>query len=486
MLEQPKTWRIVGTLSALLWLTACGAVKSPPPGDAGVSATPDSSRLESCWPPGVGRCRDQASEVCGRTGWWEGAKGSCSVAPTVAAGDSHTCALQKDGRVRCWGINFTGELGLGDANVRGDDPNEMGDLLLPVELGTGRHAVALAAAWSQTCAILDDRRVKCWGETMQWGDDTVRGDEPGEMGDQLPAVELGLDHIPIAVAVGSGHACVLLDNHQVKCWGANGVGQLGLGTPASASAFVGNLPDVDLGTGSSAVSIALGSSHSCALLNDGRVKCWGHGELDGRLGLGDMENRGDNPDEMGDRLPAVDLGSGRKAIAIGAGAAHTCALLDNREVKCWGANLAGQLGLGDRAPRGGQPDEMGDKLPAVTTLGEGTASLALGGDHTCVVLDGALRCWGENAEGELGVGDVYARGAEKGDVAILAPIDLGSGRSVVGATVGYRHVCALLDDAKVKCWGTNTSGELGLGDQRSRGAQPGQMGDELPAVDLGR
>jgi hypothetical protein len=100
-------------------------------------------------------------------------------------------------------------------------------------------------------------------------------------------------------------------------------------------------------------------------LDDGALKCWGYNS-DGELGLGDAEHRGDELGEMGDALPAVPLGDGRRAIRVTVGVdSHTCALLDDHSMKCWGRNHIGQLGLGDTENRGDEPGEMGDNLPAV-------------------------------------------------------------------------------------------------------------------------
>merc|ERR1712061_331803 len=104
--------------------------------------------------------------------------------------------------------------------------------------------------------------------------------------------------------------------------------------------------------------------HTCALLDNGAVKCWGN-NYRGELGLGDTTSRGANSGEMGDSLPEVDLGTDRTAASVVAGYGYTCALLDNGAVKCWGSGLKGRLGLGDTARRGDSSDEMGDSLPEV-------------------------------------------------------------------------------------------------------------------------
>ena len=106
------------------------------------------------------------------------------------------------------------------------------------------------------------------------------------------------------------------------------------------------------------IPITAGYAHSCFMLDNGSVKCWGYGNY-GQLGLGDTNNRGDNSSEMGSNLTVIDLGTGITARAIEAGDNHTCAILDNSSVKCWGANASGQLGLGDTNNRGDNSSEMG-------------------------------------------------------------------------------------------------------------------------------
>ena len=160
--------------------------------------------------------------------------------------------------------------------------------------------------------------------------------------------------VPVTPQVNAGayHTCALSDNGAVKCWGLNSFGQLGLGNTTNV-----NLPtEVSfLEGGARATAISAGIYHTCALFDNGAVKCWGRNNY-GQLGLGNTTNV---------ILPTVDLdlGSGVKVTAINAGADHTCALFDNGAVKCWGLNYYGQLGLGNTNDRGGAPNEMGDNLP---------------------------------------------------------------------------------------------------------------------------
>lgn len=412
----------------------------------------------------------------------------------IAAGSYHTCALLGGGSVKCWGGNGGGQLGLGHIANRGVGAGQMGDNLPSVDLGTGKTATAIAAGGSHTCARLNDYSVKCWGDNndgqLGLGDAGNRGDNAAEMGDNLPSVDLGTGKTATAIAVGGEHTCALLNGGTVKCWGGSYYGQLGLGETADrgdqAAEMGDNLPPVDLGTGKTTTALVAGDRHTCALLNDGTVKCWGYNNF-GELGLGDTEVRGDGPAEMGDNLPSVNLGAGRMVTALAAGSRHTCALLSDDTIKCWGNNNNGQLGLGDTVPHGDAAAEMGDNLPSVN-LGTGRTATALsaGGLHTCAVLDdSSVKCWGRNDGGQLGLEDIVYRGGAAADMGDNLPsVSLGSGKTAVALALGYYHTCSRLDDDSLKCWGQNDIGQLGLGDTLSRGDASGEMGDALPTVKL--
>jgi alpha-tubulin suppressor-like RCC1 family protein len=417
----------------------------------------------------------------------------------IAAGFQHTCAVLDDGRLKCWGNNENGQLGLGDNRPRGDQPGQMGDNLPAVALGTGRRAKAIDANARNTCVILENDQAKCWGINYQGqlgqGDEVQRGYRPGQMGDALPPIDLGTGRTARQILVGYNIVCAVLDNARAKCWGAeDGIysrGQLGQGDTLNRGAFPGqmgdNLPPIELGAGRTVLRLATRADYVCSILDNARVKCWGDNEQ-GELGLGDVANRGDMPGEMGDALPFVNLGSGRTVKAIAGGNRSNCAILDDGRLKCWGRNYTGQLGTGDAIARGGLPEHMGDNLPAVD-LGAGNraAAVALGSNHTCALLtDGRVKCWGANGSGELGLGDSMSRGFAPGQMGDNLPyVSLGTGQKATALAVGDTHSCALLADGSVKCWGRGVGGALGQGDSQDRGGMPGQMGDALPPVDLG-
>lgn len=247
------------------------------------------------------------------------------------------------------------------------------------------------------------------------------------------------------------------------------------------------LPAVDLGTGRTARAIAVGRTHTCAILDTGKVKCWGTNN--GQLGIGDAATRGDSSGEMGDALPVAELGTGRTAKAITAGDGRSCAILDNDSIKCWGTGFYGELGYGDMVYRGDNPGEMGDALPIVARgTGHTARAIVAGGSHTCAVReDRSLVCWGSSNLGALGRGSQGSWGAAPGQMGdALVPLDLGTGRSVVEVVSGNSHLCAKLDDDSLKCWGWAAWGQLGLGDTNSRGDRGSAPTDGTPTRRVSR
>ncbi len=415
----------------------------------------------------------------------------------LAVGDDSACVLRGDGRVKCWGnANWLG-YGLAFPENKGDGANEMGALLPFVDLGANRTAVSLwgGSYGYVRCAVLDTGGLKCWGANgsgnLGLGDTNVRGDGPNEMGDNLPFVALGTNRTAKMVSATNAHTCAILDDDRIKCWGNNGDGQLGLGdtqTRGDGPNEMGdNLPFVDIGAGRKPKTIQVANARTCIITDQDRVRCWGAGS-NGQLGSGNGASRGGAPNQMGQNLPDVDLGTNRTAKAIAMGITHTCAILDDGTVKCWGNNPYGQLGLGDTNDRGDGPNEMGDAL-AVVPLGVGRTAkaIAAGSSHTCAILDDdSVKCWGENNQGQLGLGNTGRRGDGPNEMGNDLPaVPFGLGRKAVALSLGSSHSCALLGDGALKCWGYGNRGQLGLGDAQNRGDENNEMGDNLPAVSLG-
>ena len=337
--------------------------------------------------------------------------GAGRTATAITAGTEHACALLDNGTVKCWGNNASGALGQGNTTDVGDGVGTLMSALPSIDLGTGVTARAIGAGNQFTCALLSDGKVKCWGENqygqLGLGDTNDRGDGAGEMGTNLPSIDFGSNKTATAIAVGAESACAILNLGEVKCWGRNNDGELGQsnttdlgdgGTPSIAAA-----PAANLGTGKTAKSIAAGDEYFCAVLNDNTLKCWGNNS-NGQLGLGDTNDRGDGAGEMGDALLAVNLGTGLTATSVSAGMATTCALLSDNTLKCWGSNVQGQVGQGDTTTPVTSPS------PVINVgAGKTAVSVAIGNSHTCAVLiDVSVKCWGLNLEGQLGLDNTTA------------------------------------------------------------------------------
>jgi alpha-tubulin suppressor-like RCC1 family protein len=253
------------------------------------------------------------------------------LANTVVSGLHHTCALLGTGKVRCWGLNSSGQLGYGHKNNVGDNehPFFYGD----VDLGADVVVKELVAGAAHTCALLSTGAVRCWGNNafgqLGLGHTTPVGD------DETPATAtVNLGGPVRQLVAGYFHTCALLSGtNTLRCWGLNGSGQLGYGNTTDLTA-----PGGPVAVGGEVLQVAAGQDHTCALLSTGGIKCWGLGAW-GQLGQGNANTLTAPPSTP------VALG-GIPAFQVTAGGHHTCALLSTGSARCWGLNNHGQLGYG--------------------------------------------------------------------------------------------------------------------------------------------
>ena len=347
--------------------------------------------------------------------------GLSSGVQALAAGDTHTCAMLGGGGVMCWGFNGSGQLGDGTTTAR----------LTPVSVsGLSAPVQAITVGGSHTCALAGDGMV-CWGANYsgQLGDGTLTHRS-------APVSVAGLNTGVQALAAGGTHTCALRGGG-VLCWGYNASGQLGDGTTTQRTT-----PAPVNGLGSGVQALTAGEMHTCALLSGGGVMCWGN-NLYGQLGDGSTTQR---------TTPVSVSGLSIAAHALTAGVAHTCVLVGGGVAQCWGYNASGQLGDGTTTNR---------VMPvSVSGLGGAVQAITAGGFHTCALLGGSVRCWGRNTSGQLGDGTTTNRSTPVYASGLAGPVQV--------LAAGEYHTCALLGGGGVRCWGRNTSGQLGDGTMSDR------------------
>ncbi|MCB9760464.1 MAG: hypothetical protein H6739_11550 [Alphaproteobacteria bacterium] len=385
----------------------------------------------------------------------------------VTTGGFFTCMIDTDGSVRCWGENNVGQLGYGDTERRGDD--EWAVDLDAIDLGG--VATQIGAGTYHACALLDTGAVRCWGKgaygALGYGDRLNIGDDesPADAGD----VSLGG---PVSeLYVGNNHNCVILDSGDVRCWGNGAYGKMGLGNSwgIGDDELPTDVGPVDLGDGE-VEKLALGANHTCALMDDGAVRCWGFNGY-GQLGYGHTSNIGDN------ELPASagDVNLGGVAVDISAGSTHTCAVLDTGAIRCWGYGYTGALGYGNRDSIGDNEDPAaaGD----VDTGGRLAVAITSGQNHNCALLDTSeVLCWGSGYAGQLGNAHRWTIGDDE-TLVNHHTVDLGTPTDKVLDVFNDNgmHTCVERTDGQVQCWGAGGYGQLG-------NAWTGNIGDNETAA----
>jgi cysteine-rich repeat protein len=441
----------------------------------GVEACDDGNKVDTdecigtCQPASCGDGFVQAGvEACddGNMVAQDGCENDCTAtlgAASVVSGWNHTCVLTTKNDVYCWGRNTFGSLGQGDVVQIGDD--ELPSVLKPIDIGA--KALSLVAGEFHTCALVENGKVRCWGRSNvgQLGLANIQSIGDNEQPWSVSDVPIG--GTVTALAAGRTHTCALLTGGKVRCWGGGVGGPLGYGnvnnigdneTPASAG---------DVSVGGIVKQLAAGESFTCALLDDGKIRCWGLG-TSGTLGYGNVDNIGD--DELPSSVLPVPLGANAKFIA--AGRRHTCAIAVDDTVHCWGLGSNGQLGYGNTASIG--DNETPSVVGFVSLLGAKPVGLALNYASTCVLLDsGKVRCWGNSTYGQLGLGDVLQIGDNEAP-STVNPIDVGVNLTQISAN--WYQTCGRGEDYSVRCWGRSEFGQLGYGNLNNVGD------DELPSA----
>jgi|GEM_PF-3068226 len=359
----------------------------------------------------------------------------------LALGERHSCALFADGHVTCWGTDQNGQLGNGD--------ELWGQRDLPSTVTHLKDAEQIAAGDGHTCARLKNGSVSCWGQNDagQLGTDST-------VDEISPAAVVGLDEPALFLAAGGTTTCSVLRNGAIQCWGDNALGQAG-GGDGSPDNYA--TPTAVSGLSGPAISVAVGATHSCALLESGEVECWGSNEEGGLAGGDDLEHEGKHS-------PTVVVGLAERATDVGAMLDGTCVIAEGGTAYCAGYGFDG-----------GEFND-GTELAEITGVPESLRGLSMSHDVMCAVEgtsedSGEVFCWELERGGGLTVGALA-----------------GSPNDVRRVELGAEHGCLIDGAGKIYCWGSDSYGQLGNGSDGSTQEEAvaiGETSDE-PAKEVER
>ena len=365
-----------------------------------------------------------------------------TVSSVIGTGAVHTCGILENGSAMCWGRDTYGQLGDGGeaaTNTRPstyvDTPNE----ITVSQIFTGPY---------RTCAIFSNDVTNCWG----FNEDGQSGDEStNTYKSPTNAVNFPEGRVAKSIGMGHKHTCAILDNNQLACWGADLHGALGNGESTSEDQYLPVI--IQTPADRTPIKVEGGVSHTCILMDDGGVMCWGRDHA-GQLGNGDSSPTTYAPESD------VILPEGRVATDFSLGNEHSCAILDNDSVVCWGMNNYGQLG---------DNSTTNAKSPTFVHMPNGSKAtkISSGSAHTCATIDnGSLYCWGHNKNSRLGIGT-------SGGVHEI-PMFVSANQSIVEISASAEHTCVLSENGSISCWGRNNYGQLGLGHTGERNT-PNQL-----------
>ena len=402
----------------------------------------------------------------------------------IRMGAGFTCISSTKGTLRCFGRNDKGQLGLGHMNNIGDGASEMGDYLADTNLGTGfnisKTDLPTGHGASHTCLVDDNLDVKSFGSN-DYGQ-CGNNDETGNaIGDESNEMGDNLDVLDL-----ERDPTTLPTTDPTASPSSDPTSSPSKEPTDSPTADPSADPTVSPTEDPTPAPTSINEPHmsvnekSSCSVWRDEVKCWGDRHVVDPTYSGSALSP-----QYWYRPPidALDLGDDFHPEEVSCGYGHQCSLSKNATVRCWGDNSYGQCGYGN-----GKYFSDSDNYGKDINVGNDVdiEDVGCGADFTCVLTaDSEVKCFGHNDYGQLGYSDTDDQGDTVSDMGDdLDPVDLGT-FTPTQIAVGGSHSCALSDGGDVKCWGRNDQGQLGYEDTATRGHQSGTMGNDLPVVNLG-
>ncbi len=448
---------------------------------------------------------------------------ACTI-KKIVAGAHHTCALLYGGNLKCWGYNAYGWLGLGHTSSIGSTPGSTGKNI-PLITPDSRPAIDIALGPWNTCVVLTDNTIKCWGEQdsgILGQDVSILSGVIDNYGDSITESVFRLPSFGITdndnigsiknIAVGRQTSCALLAGGNIRCWGNTGSTYYTRGNNAAEPSTNYSLTNVATTSGNlKARQMHLGLFHGCAigqniqstpeLIDESKyIYCWGWNP-NGQLGIGSTNNTNTATPTLLNSAPYVWTTPRRVVTALGWSdedgestyGRFSCALHGTGQLTCWGLNNIGQLGLNSISQQPSIPNTSG----SIQTVNLGVTNakildIALGAQHVCALYTTsavtwptgdltspvwalqtchnttcAIKCWGENDHNQLGFSNNpnvnYGSDSSSASVASSTAITSLGSSYPLQVTAGKMHTCTLNKNNEVYCWGRNDHGEIGQG-----------------------
>lgn len=338
----------------------------------------------------------------------------------LSLGATHSCAIDMDSRLLCWGGSWFGELGI-------DEKLRYSFYVTPqVVLSTVRFT-AVALGLSHSCALAIEGIVYCAG-------DNRNGQADGSPAQGTPRfLPVAIPEAVTAVSAGGDQTCAVGLSHALYCWGAGFSGVQRISLPGNEQF----------------TSVSVGALHRCGVTSERRVMCWGDNAF-GQLGLNSTQARVDTP---------TPVTSPQHFDSVSAGTSHTCAVDSLRKVWCWGFGEQGQLGTVAVTTQ---------RVPTRTASDFSFTTVAAGSEHTCALeVTGSVWCWGLDSRGALGTGQLPRGNETLPDLVVSIPHRVASAELFTAIATGSQGTsCAIARDEHAFCWGNNSTGALAVGHMR--------------------
>lgn len=356
---------------------------------------------------------------------------------SITAGSSHACGITADHVAYCWGRNADGELGNPSITAPCPESNEACSQK-PVRVAGGLAFTSISAGHNYTCAIATSGAAYCWGSNS-YGQLGIGGQAPASR----PA-RVGIEGVTFtSISAGFSHTCAVTSGGAAYCWGSNAGGMLGAGGPAGG----GHTVPTPVAGHLAFRSISAGYFHTCGVARDGGTWCWGRNEQ-GEVGT---------TARALSSTPVRVAGSLASRLVLAAPEFdYSCAVDPSGALSCWGSGCYGQLGLDSVTATCGTPPMPCSPTPAAVKTPAAIQTVSGSFSHTCALTTtGAVLCWGDNNEGQLGSGAMGER--------VATPTPVAGGVTFRALGVGREFACAIAADGAPYCWGRNADGQLGIG-----------------------